>query len=195
MTTPKRPRRQKKDDRLLSPDAHAAQVACDLATAPFDRAAGQMDDTWGIDRLPELVTPQTAARYGAALGALNEAIRADDPQATAQNAANCVKGLASLDAEARRLGHEPTPPTVWEIEIDGTVYGLIQDTRDWQRAERPGLEIVTMREAMLAFSAYARLGPVEKCKALFPGAEITGVKEKLKRKAELELELDDEIQF
>ena len=48
----KRPRRERKADRLMSPDATKAQIECDYAIAPMDRLALEMDRKWGIDRLP-----------------------------------------------------------------------------------------------------------------------------------------------
>jgi hypothetical protein len=148
------PRRQRHGDRILQPGATAAETACDHAVAPFDRLARQMDATWGIDRLPELVSPETAAKYGRALGFLNEAIDAADPARTAAAATNCIRGMHAMDAEARAAGHTPPEPRVALIEHDGAVYGLVDDIRDWQAAERahPGVVIVSARQAVVAWA-------------------------------------------
>jgi len=50
----KRPRRQRKGDRLLNPDARRVEIETDHAVAPFDRMAEQMDvfgftNGWGFD--------------------------------------------------------------------------------------------------------------------------------------------------
>jgi hypothetical protein len=39
-----------------------------------------MDKKWGVDRLVELVSPDMAERYGAAMAKLNAAIDARDPE-------------------------------------------------------------------------------------------------------------------
>lgn len=64
----KRPRRQRKGDRLLNPDARRAEIETDHAVAPFDRMAEQMDvfgftKVWGFDinkSRPDAVLPTPA---------------------------------------------------------------------------------------------------------------------------------------
>ena len=64
--------RQKLEDRLISPSAASPnEVACDLALGSLDRVAREMDRKWGVDRLPDLVSPEMAAKYGSAMGKLN----------------------------------------------------------------------------------------------------------------------------
>jgi hypothetical protein len=102
----KRPRRERKADRLMSPDATKAQIECDYAIAPMDRLALEMDRKWGIDRLPELVTPEMATRYGQAMAHMNECIRLGDPAKCVAAANNCIRGLHAMDAEATKLGKQ-----------------------------------------------------------------------------------------
>lgn len=190
---PNRPRRQRKGDRLLVPGATAAEIQCDYALAPFDRAARQMDETWGVDRLPELVAPETAARYGSAMAKLNAALDADDPNEVAARAGVATRGLAALDAEARRLGHSPLPPETWPFQdAHGAPCVLIRDTQQWHVAAAafPGATIYTLREAINALAVY-RDGPVAAIKKHFPEAEVTAARPK----TELETELQDEIPF
>lgn len=60
---PAKPKRQKKSDRLMYAGIRKEEMMCDMAIAPMDRLAEQMDTIWGVDRLPELVSPATAAKY------------------------------------------------------------------------------------------------------------------------------------
>ena len=76
----KRPRRQKKGDRLLDRAASLNEIQCDKAVAVMDRLAIQMDRRWGVDRLPELVSIETAQKYGSALAKLNAALEGNDQQ-------------------------------------------------------------------------------------------------------------------
>jgi hypothetical protein len=197
MTQPKRPRRQKKGDRLLSPDAHAQQVACDYAVAPMDRLAIAMDRKWGIDRLPEIVSTATAQRYGVAMAFLNEALKADDPDKTRAASENCVKGLHAMDAEATQLGHQPATGDFWEAEVDGFKFGVLRDPHEWKTAEaaRPDLTFYTLREVGLALRALGDMDFNAKAKALFPGSEIQVVRKRTPPKGSSVLPDGDFIPF
>lgn len=170
-----RPRRQKLGDRLISFDASAAEIACDHAIAPFDRAATMADRTWGIDRLPELVSPATAAKYGSAFAKLNAAIKANDPDECAARAAVCIRGMAAMDAEARAAGHTPMPSGFWMHEQDGNQIIVAQDMRDWPLIEKlhPGVAIFSMREVFNALEAYGQT--VVAVKQHFPAAQVTKI--------------------
>ena len=172
-----RPRRQKKGDRLLSPDARAEEVRVDHAVAPFDRAAREADQTWGVDRLPELVSPQTAEKYGSAIAKLNAAIDADDPELAAAKAAVCIRGLQAMDAEARAAGHKPTAD-YWEFDLDGFRLAIIRETGDWTvvTRERPDIEAVySMREVAVMLRD---LKSVHAIKAEFPGSTVQKISPK-----------------
>lgn len=189
-----KPVRQKKFDRLMHPNASAQELRCDYAVAPFDRVALDMERLWGIDRLPELVSPELAERYGRALAHLNDSMNAADPIATAAAAENCIKGLRALDAEARRLGHQPVTPEVWFVEYDGHRFGLIRDVSEWPpvAAAHPGVTLYTLREAAIALLAHkSALPTIDAVKAAFPGAEISAVRQR----TETEEYLDDELPF
>ena len=174
--TPQRPRRQRKGDRLLAPGATTAEVAVDHAVAPFDRAARQADQTWGVDRLPELVSPDTASKYGFSVGKLNDAIRSEDAELTAQWSAVCIRGMAAMDAEARAAGHTPMPSGFWMYEQDGNQIVIAREMRDWPLIEKmhPGVPIFSMREVFNALEAYGQT--VVAVKEHFPGAEVKSIK-------------------
>lgn len=196
MNAPKRPRRRNKGDRLLSPDAHAQQVACDYAVAPMDRLAITMDRKWGIDRLPEIVSSETAQRYGVAMAFLNEALKEDDPDKTRAAAENCVKGLHAMDAEATQRGHTAASGAFWEAEVDGFKFGVLRDAHEWKTAEaqRPDLPLFTLREVGIALKALNSADLLTKAKAMFPEAEVTEVRDKTQR-TPLARKLQDEIPF
>ncbi len=184
-----RPTRQKKDDRILHKGATANEIKSDLALAPFDAAVREMDRKWGIDRLPELVSVESAAKWGKAMAGLNGAIDAHDPDKTKFWVEVCLRGLASMDAEAVSLGRSVSDPDIWEYELDGTVFGIIADNREWPAAyaKRPGIAIYTLREVAVALQAHKN-GLVSAVKIAFPGAEIKAIR----RKPE---DLEDEIDF
>jgi hypothetical protein len=181
-----RPTRQKKDDRILHKGATANEIKADLALAPFD-AVREMDRKWGVDRLPELVSVESAAKWGKAMAGLNGAIDAHDPDKVKFWVEVCLRGLASMDAEAVTLGRPVSDPDIWEHEYEGTIYGIIADGREWPAAyaKRPGIAIHTMREVAIALHEH-RNGLVNAVKLAFPGAEVKQVR---RPKADLEDDL------
>ena len=190
MTRP--PRYSRKSDRLISPGATAAEIRCDMACAPLDRAIREADAKWGVDRLVTLVSPTTAEKYGRAMAHLLSCHDASDPVSAAAAAANCIKGLAAMDAEATAAGHKPADPRVWQITIDGKHYGLVEDAAYLAIAERqnPGVEIITLRQAVVGRFP-ERFGLVSNVIAAFPGATVAAIRPR----SQLAEELDDEVPF
>lgn len=183
-----RPTRQKKDDRILHRGATANEIKADLSLAPFDKAVREMDKRWGVDRLPELVSVESAAKWGKAVAGLNGAIDAQDPDKVKFWVEVCLRGLTAMDAEAVALGRPVSDPMIWEHEFEGTVYGIIEDGREWPAAyaKRPGIAIHTMREVAVALHAH-RNGLVDAIKLSFPGAEVKAVR---RPQADLEDDFD-----
>jgi hypothetical protein len=176
-TMAKRPTRQKKDDRILHKGATAAQVRCDMALAPFDNACREMERKWGVDVLPDLVSTESAEKWGRAMAGLNSAIDSEDPDKTKFWVEICLRGLTAMDAEAVSLGRPVSDPDIWEHEYEGQVYGIIEDGREWPAAyaKRPGIAIHTMREVAVALHEH-RNGLVNAVKLAFPGAEVKAVR-------------------
>lgn len=179
-------KRQNKDDRVLH-KATSEEIRCDMSLAPFDKAVIEMDKKWGVDRLPELVSVESAAKWGKAMAGLNEAIGKNDPDKTKFWVEVCLRGLAAMDAEAVSLGRPVSDPMIWEHEFEGKVYGIIEDGREWPAAyaKRPGISIHTMREVAIALHEH-RHGLVNAIKQVFPGAEVTAVR----RPADINIEDD-----
>lgn len=184
-----RPQRHHKGDRLMHSGATPQEVACDFAIGPFDTAARAMELKWGIGRLEGLVPPEMAARYGQALGKMNAAVMADDPDDTAARVGVCIRGLAAMDAAATAAGHQPITPDAWEIEIDGKTCAVLKDDAAWPayRAIRPDVRIYSLREVANALAAYGQ--SVAAVKDAFPGAQVVAVR----KPTPLEVSLDDEI--
>lgn len=181
----KRPRRKRKGDRLINPDARREEIACDHSLAPFDRLAIEMEHKWGIDQLPTLVSVETATRYGHAIADLNAAIEKSDPGAVTACAQNCIKGLGVMDAEATAAGHQPAAGDFWEYEFippgeaEAFRFAAMRDAAEWQtaKARRPDLRFFTMREIAVALHHYCSNYPIGEVKDNFPGARITKITE------------------
>jgi hypothetical protein len=188
MTTTK-PKRHRLGDRILAPGAARAEIECDYALAPFDRAAREIEGTWGIDVLETLVAPSTAARFGSLIAALNAAIDARNPQETARLAEIGQRAYAAMDAEARAAGHAPKSPAVMCIEVEGQKYAVIHESTEW--TELPGHKTVTLRELIVTFRRLP--SAVMAARDAFPGATVAGIRPK--EQTQLEKDLDDEIPF
>lgn len=154
--TPARPRRQR-FDRLTFPAVSPTDLAVDHAIAPFDRAVGVADRAWGIDVLPTLVSPETAARYGSALAKLNAALDSGNAEETAKRAGVCIRGLAVMHAEAEATNAPKAHPAVHVVECDGEHIGFLLDDDQWPavRAAHPELRLLTSRQiAQLALALW-----------------------------------------
>lgn len=151
------PRRQKRHDRILhGSGASQAEIRCDMATGPFDAKAREMDRKWGVDRLPDLVSPATAERWGLAISQLNDAISACDVSLTVARVEACLRGFAVMDAEATAAGNKPASPDLWQHEHLGHRFAIIRDGAEWPAAEaaRPDLTIYSMQEVAAALHAW-----------------------------------------
>lgn len=188
---PKRPTRQRKADRLITPGSGAEEIRCDYALAPFDHMAQEMDRKWGVDRLVELVPPEMAERYGAAMAKLNAAIEANDPDQVSLRAGVCMRGMQAMDQTATERGATPASQDVWLVQADGREFGLMRDARAWESVQQkyPGLRLISEREMVLAIEMYQRsvVGQmVEAVNSSFPQADVIKIPKQ---------PLNDEIPF
>lgn len=176
----KRPRRQKKGDRLLGATDNKAEIKCDYAVAPLDRLAIKMDRKWGVDRLTELVSVETATKYGSAVAKLNAALDANDVEEVKRRAAVCMRGLAAMDKEAEEAGQPQASPDVIEYEVDGFKFGIMPDASMWQTVKeaRPDLKLFTLREVGNILKDISGSPVFEAVKQHFPQAEIKAVRPK-----------------
>jgi hypothetical protein len=172
---PKRPRRQRKGDRLTYGGAPKDEVACDYAVWPFDKAARDMDQKWGVDRLPELVAPALAAKYGAALGHLNACLSAGKPEDAVAAAENCIKGMAAMDAAAEAAGHKP-PGLLAECEHEGFHFGIIAEPGHDIAIDRLGLRLFTVVEIARILKMHVGADIIAEVKEKFPGSQIVNIK-------------------
>lgn len=183
MKKPGRQVRQKKSDRILHGNQSRDAIMCDYALAPVDRLAIEMDEKWGIDMLPELVSVETAQKYGSAVAKMNAAVEDGDVEECKLRCEVVIRGLKAMDAEAERMGAQAASTDVWEVEIEGKLFGIMKDGRAWRaiKKQRPELELLTLREVGLAYSWFRDnwAGELEKAaKQSFPGAEMIDIKGK-----------------
>lgn len=181
MKRPARPRHKKKSDRLIHGNIERNEMMCDYALAPFDRRFREMDKKWGCDKLPELVSAETAAKWGSTMEKLNAAIIENDPAQVAARVEVALRGIDVMDREATERGAQSADDTIWIIEADGHEFGLLRDDRAWPTAKEkfPDLDIVTEREMVLALIEYKQSvvkEALDAAKKAFKNAEITAMR-------------------
>ena len=106
---------RRRPDIFTDPEAHtdSTRDAIHHALLPLDRAASEMEMKWGCERLPSLVSPETASLFGSAKAKLDAAIQVNDPQEVVRRAAVMIKGWSKMDAEATERGHKALSPDIW----------------------------------------------------------------------------------
>ena len=166
------------------------------AILPLDRAASEMELKWGCERLPSLVSPETAARFGSAKAKLDAAILANDPQEVARRATVMIKGWAKMDLEATEMGHEALSPDIWSHTTStGFKLAVARSNADTLKSIRTddrmkGVAVYSMDEIarILEAESYRLLDTVKKT---FPESVITKT---AKKKAPAPL-FDDGVPF
>lgn len=176
-----RPRRKRKDVLLSGrgdPDPNAQAMW--YALGPLDETARQMEIKWGVDRLPALVSEQTAMNFGAVRDDLDDAIDRGDVTAVGQFAAELRRGWIALDAEATAADARPYNPEAWAFEIGGKIKAAI--VRD--NASVPAVAhldgectIYTLEEIGNLLTALFRsqAPAIAEAKRLWPGAAVNVV--------------------
>jgi hypothetical protein len=181
----KKPTRQKKSDRLISPKSSEAEQKIDMMLAPLTRAIDLADRKYGIDCAPELVSPETAAKWGMCLSRLNDAVDAHDVEEVAKWVGASIRGLAYMEAEIASSGALRASLDVFEVEDgNGNIFAIMDDGRSWQKIQeqRPDRKLVTRREAAIALAFYQQhaIGIMtEEVRANFPKAEVIAVNDNL----------------
>ena len=161
------------------------------AIMPLDRIATDAETKWGCDRLPELVSPAMASRFGSAKAKLDAAIVANDPQEVVHRAAVLAKGWAAMDTEAVKLGNKALAPDIWSHTTDaGFKCAIARSDADALKAIRTmpefeGVAVYSLEEVGRILEASTLLNVV---KDNFPDATVAEIRPKRRK-------LDDEIPF
>ena len=89
----------------------------DGALKPLDALATEMETRWGIDRLQDLVSPETSAKFEAAKQKLNADILAHNVAGVIERASILMRGWKALEKEAMDRGHKPALPDIWIASV------------------------------------------------------------------------------
>ena len=158
--------------------SEAESRAWAAANAALDRVAVDLERTWGVNRLPELVAPDLAAKFATAQEQCDEAIRSGDTAAAAGKATALARGWKALDAAARAAGHQPNDlGAVWTASVEGQAFAVCLHTADvGATTDRyPGHTAVALQELLRVLMA-REAAIYRKAKTIWPGAAITAAR-------------------
>lgn len=146
----------------------------------LDQIANDMERRWGVDRLPRLVSPETAARFNAARDI--HGAGPTDTRSQVELDAMMARAWAALDAEATQRGASPLPPAIHEIPIEGcpgAVAAICLDDEHAQavllraKAEGRCVSVWTLAECVRVIQANEL---VNRIKDKWPGAVVLPAK-------------------
>ncbi len=143
------------------------------ALAPLDKLARRMEEKWGVARLPSLVDPELAARFGRAQDKLNEAIRLNDPMEIARRVSVMMRGWEALDAAAMEIGADKLPARTIGYQHAGRAWVVVLDPVDYDKARAEhvhGGQVVALAELIEAYKIVS--GRIAGVLEAFPGAQI-----------------------
>jgi hypothetical protein len=185
--------KRQKPDHILNRESVGDSIADAIhhAVMPLDKIASDAEMKWGCDRLPELVSPELASRFGSAKAKLDAAIIANDPQDVTHRADVLARGWSAMDLEASERGHQPLLPNIWSHTTrDGFKCAVARSDADAIKAIRTmpefeGVAVYSLEEVGRILEANTLLNVV---KARFPASVVEEIRPKRAR-------LDDEIPF
>lgn len=161
------------------------------ALRAVDQVAVDMEHTWGVGRLPSLVSPELAAKFGVGKAQLDEAIDADDMERVITKAAMMVRAWGALNAEALKLGAQSIKSLDGAVvhhrhPENGKAYVFTLDKATVHRM--PGSGVYSFDEVCRIVDWFSQQsgGVVEEVKKLFPGASVGKVDQD---------DMDDDIPF
>ena len=150
------------------------------ALKPYDKLVSDLETRWGYDRLPQLVSPETASKFQTAKAKMDAAIAYEkNPQEAVSKIGVMMRGWRALEAESKKNGHEPFPPDIW-VACVGEEHGkpaleiaIVKDSADASLTKKKGIitySLVEIARIVRLFEGKKRELP--KVKELFPDSEI-----------------------
>jgi hypothetical protein len=161
-----------------------------------DRVVSDVEKRWGVDRLQELVSENTRAKFHQQREKLWNALTKNDGRDAIHQAEVMCRAYQVLEREAKELGcKELTGDYIEGVMPDGKVLAITSDKFEAGKVARDNREmcvysieeigrILHAKDKKVAAKVHEQ---VDKVKSIFAGAEVVSVKS-------LE-DIDDEIPF
>ena len=172
------------------PTRHAQISDMQVIIKCVDQRGREMDERWGIGRLPMLVPIEWAERFHAQHKLFNAAVWEFHLPLVRQHGEAMLRAYDKLDELARGSKGEPLPVDQWEFETEQGLVILVRDLRDTGRAQRFGREAQVW--ALDEIANVIRCHPIlAAAKNAFPGAQVVSVRPSKTTLAELDDVLSD----
>jgi len=161
-----------------------------------DKFVSAYEDKWGVERLPELVSPELREKFYQLRERLNEAIDSNDGKEVQRLVGVTKKAYDKLERVAIENGEQPLTGEHWEHPMpSGKVLAITKTHAEAGKVARDNREMVVYCLDEIANILDAKQSEiakrVEEIKSIFPGAEVTSVTPIKKQ----EVFIDDEIPF
>ena len=179
-------RGRRRPDKITAPETYGDPISDAIfhSVQSLDRVVVEMDEKWGVDRLPALVSAETAAKFGSAKAKLDAALERNDDVEVARRCSVLARGYAAMDKEAERLGREVMKPQAWVWrDEDGNPHAFVRESAEAiaYGKDNPGTAVFTMAEISRMSAIFQdetdKIGTT--VKQTFPGATIVRIDDKV----------------
>lgn len=154
-----------------SDDMDTIQAILDVV----EQRAREMDERWGLGRLPTLVPIEWATRFASQKRKFSDAVWAWKAADAETHGQAMLRAYAKLDEIATAAGHQPGPPEQWELEIPDGLVILVRDRQRMNQVQTGGrrCQVWSLDE----IAEVVRKHPEIVCaKEEFPGAELVNIR-------------------
>jgi hypothetical protein len=166
------------------PTKHEILDQIDIAVRGVDRRGREMDQRWGVGRLPTLVPLEVADKFRAQRRKFSAAVWERDAEAVRKHGEAMLRAYAKLDEIATATGAVPGKPDQWEFETPEGLIILVREIGDVGRAELHGRQakVWSLDEVASVIRAHPVLAAA---KDFFPGATVESVRPPVEVREEL----------
>lgn len=177
--TKTRRRNVRRPDRLTNWESVGNQTAESIyhALKPLDELVHQMEMRWGVDRLPSLVDPELAAKFGSAKARLDAAIDENETDEVVKRVKVMMKGWLALSDAAEKAGAKEIEADVWEgLSESGAKYAFCRTGAEATKAarERGDYRVFCVDEVVRLLES--KFEPISAIKSVFPGSKVEEVR-------------------
>lgn len=149
-----------------------------------DRRSRELEDKWGVGRLPALVPLEWTERFLSQRRKFSAACQSLDCHETRRHGEAMLRAFDKLEALAIEAGYQPCPPEQWEFEVDGEAVILVKDIARLHQAETNGRRCMVWSLDEIANVIRAQKLVIE-AKLEFQGAEVVMLRPEKPEWAEL----------
>jgi hypothetical protein len=145
------------------------------ALVELDKVAVAAEARWGLDRLPDLVTPELREKFHAQGDKLDAAMMMQDADAVEHEAAVMIRAWNALERAARAAGAREVSGAYWGAKMaDGRLLAVCETIHDARKAaaDNPDAVVLAVSEIAALWPHFESRGVIEKAKVAFPGAEV-----------------------